>query len=100
MTVEDSHGTREACYSSNLAWFLLIGPMFSALTSRIFSIAMQNLDPSIFAKVDVDSDADANFNIDIDFNVDADTDVDPNLNVHANADRDVDPNLDVDADFE
>ena len=97
-TVADSDGTREACCPSNLAWFLVIGPMLPAVTSRMFSTSMQNIDPSVFADTDANTDADADFDADAYFDPDVDTDVDPDLD--ADADTDVDPDLNADANFE
>uniref|UniRef100_M1DXI9 Uncharacterized protein n=1 Tax=Solanum tuberosum TaxID=4113 RepID=M1DXI9_SOLTU len=85
-TMADSDDTREACCPSNLAWFLVIGLMFPVVTSRIFSIAIHNLDPSVF----VDANANADENADANVNADADTD----------ADLDLDADSDANADFE
>uniref|UniRef100_M1DJB5 Uncharacterized protein n=1 Tax=Solanum tuberosum TaxID=4113 RepID=M1DJB5_SOLTU len=76
--IADLDGTREACCRSNLAWFLVTGLMLPLVISRMFSSAMKNLDPSVFADTDTNSDLDAN----------------------ADADRDANPDLDADADFE
>uniref|UniRef100_M1DK66 Uncharacterized protein n=1 Tax=Solanum tuberosum TaxID=4113 RepID=M1DK66_SOLTU len=61
-------GTREACCSSSLAWFFVIGLILPAVTSRMFSTAMQNLDPSDFADADANPDVDTDANADFDAN--------------------------------
>uniref|UniRef100_M1BBI3 Uncharacterized protein n=1 Tax=Solanum tuberosum TaxID=4113 RepID=M1BBI3_SOLTU len=65
-----SDGTQEACYRSNLAWFLVTGLMLPVVISMMFSSVMQNLDPTVF--VDADANPDADTDADLDLDADAD----------------------------
>ena len=37
---KDSDDTPEACFPNNLVWFLVIGPLIPAVTSKMFSTLM------------------------------------------------------------
>ncbi|KAH0702627.1 hypothetical protein KY285_016905 [Solanum tuberosum] len=65
-TIANLDGTQEACCRSNLAWFLVTGLTLPVVISRMFSSAMKNLDPSVFADADTDADTDANPDLDVD----------------------------------
>lgn len=73
-TTADSDDTREA-----LVWFFVERPMILAVTPRMFSKEMKNLDPFIFADVDVDPNAIADVDTEADSNSNAYVDFELNI---------------------